>query len=169
MKTYCIGNGRTLKLSKNNDQLTLKEKGIQKSATFTPARWASFLLCLDEIDHQLDKLSRGEEVAYRNHHGGGWHVSVTSDFQCVDLRKFYLPFGQTIGIKPTKTGFAFRLSEWSTFKQVIQFVRRDHPDVANFVLCFLDSNHTTLDGIQSCKECNPIPWFFASETNKTDL
>jgi len=70
MKTYCIGNGRTLKLSKNNDQLTLKKKGSQKSATFTPARWAYFLLCLDVIEHQLDKLSRGEEVAYRNYYGG---------------------------------------------------------------------------------------------------
>ena len=104
MKTYKLGNDRMLKLTKNKVELCIKEKDSQKSAAFTPARWASFLLCLDEIDRQLEKMFRGEDVTYRNHYGGGWHVSVTSGFQCIDLKKFYIPFGEKT-VKPTCFAF----------------------------------------------------------------
>ena len=67
------------------------DNGTKKAAVFTPARWASFLLCLGEIDNQLCRLSQGEDVAYCTHYGGGWHVSLTKGFRCVDLRKFYVP------------------------------------------------------------------------------
>ena len=56
MKTFMIGKDRSLKLGKNNDGLIIREKGTKKAAVFTPARWASFRLCLDEIDNQLYRL-----------------------------------------------------------------------------------------------------------------
>lgn len=93
MKTFNIGNDRSLKLSKNKKEITIVDNGTKKAAVFTPARWASFLLCLGEIDNQLYRLSEGEDVAYCNHYGRGWHVSLTKGFRCVDLRKFYVPFG----------------------------------------------------------------------------
>jgi len=150
---YDIGNNRLLKIAKNNE-LVICEKFSAKSASFTPSRWASLLLCLDEIDHQLEKFAAGQDVAYRMHYGGGWCVSVTSGFYCVDLRKFYLPIGETEW-KPTRIGIALRLSEWATFKNLIDVVRRDHPIVANFTPCFLNQDHTTLEGSQACRECNP--------------
>ena len=94
MKTFNIGNGRSLKLGKN-DEIRIRDKATKKEAVFTPARWASFLLCPNEIDNQLYRLSLGEDVAYCNHYGGGWHVSLTKGFRCIDLRKFYVPFGET--------------------------------------------------------------------------
>jgi len=152
--TYDIGNNRLLKIAKNNSELYIEEKDSAKSAAFTPSRWASFLLCLDEIDRQLEKFAAGENVAYRNHYGGGWCVSVTSGIYCVDLRKFYLPIGETEW-KPTRTGIALRLSEWTTFRNLLDVVQRDHLTVANFTPCFLNQDHTTLEGIQACRECNP--------------
>jgi len=107
MKTV-IGKDRSLKLGKNNDELIIRDKGSKKEAVFTPARWASFRLCLDEIDNQLYRLSQGEDVAYCNHYGGGWHVSVTKRFHCIDLRKWWLPIGE-MSCKPTKTDIALRL------------------------------------------------------------
>jgi len=77
---------------------------------FTPTRWASFLLCPDEIDNQLYKLTQGENLVYQSHYGGGWYVSLTKGFRCIDLRKFYVPFGETT-CKPTRTGIALRLGE----------------------------------------------------------
>jgi len=139
MKTYKRSNDRMLKLTKNKVELCIKEKDSQKSAAFTPARWASFLLCMDEIDRQLEKMFQGEEVTYRNHYGGGWHVSVISGFQSVDLRKFYIPFGEKTA-KPTETGIALRLNEWPVFKEAVQALHRENPE-----------------GIQSCKKCNPFP------------
>jgi len=115
---------------------------------------SSFLLCLDEINSQLEKFAAGENVAYRCDNGGGWCVSVTSGFTCVDLRQFYQPFGQ-LGWKPTRTGIALRLSEWETSRKVIiDDVRRNHSIVANFTPCFLNENHTTVEGMQTCRECN---------------
>ena len=34
------------------------------------------------------KVRDRKNVTYRNHYGGGWYVSVTSGFNCIDLRKF---------------------------------------------------------------------------------
>jgi len=48
---------------------------------------------MDEVDEQLNMTSQEQVVAYRYHYGGGWHVSVTTGFKCVDLRKWYVRFG----------------------------------------------------------------------------
>jgi len=94
MKTFKIGNDRSLKLNKKNDSISIEDKGTKKAERFTPARWASFLLCLDEIDDQLRRLSEGGDVAYCMHYGRAWHVSLTKGFRCVDLRKFFVPKDQ---------------------------------------------------------------------------
>ena len=65
--SYDIGNNRLLKITKKYDQLCIEEKGSGKSATFTPFRWASFLLCLVEINSQLEKIAAAEKIAYRCH------------------------------------------------------------------------------------------------------
>lgn len=153
MKTFSIGNDRSLKFSKN--EIVILDKCTKKAAVFTPNRWASFVQCLDEIDNQLQKMSQDEDVAYCSHYGGGWHASVTKGFRCVDLRKWWLPSGQTV-CKPTKSGIAIRLSEWPTFKQAVQHLHRDNPTVANFTPCFLNQDHTTQQAIAACEECNPF-------------
>ena len=70
-------NDRSLKLNKKNDSISIEDKGTKKATHFTPARWASFLLCLDQISDQLRRLSEGDDVAYCMHYGGAWHVSLT--------------------------------------------------------------------------------------------
>jgi len=46
MKTFSIGNDRSLKLNKNRSEITIADKETKKAALFTPARWASFQLCI---------------------------------------------------------------------------------------------------------------------------
>jgi len=75
MKTFKIGNDRLLKLNKKNDSISIEDRGTKKAAYFTPARWASFLLCLDQMDDQPSRLSEVEDVAYCMHYGGAWYVS----------------------------------------------------------------------------------------------
>jgi len=142
MKTFKIGNDRSLKLNKKNDCISIEDKGTKKAAYFTRARWASFLLCLDQIDDQLRRLSEGEDVVFCLHYGGAGHVSLTKGFRCVDLRKFFVPKDQNTW-KPTKTGIALRLHEWPTFKQAAEKLRHDNPAVANFTPCFLNTDHNT--------------------------
>jgi len=140
--TFSIGNDRILKLQKN-DEIRILDKTTKKEAVFTSVRWASFLLCLDEIDNHLCKLTQGEDLTYQNHYGGGWYVSLTKGFQCIDLRKFYMLFGETT-CKPSRTGIALRLGEWTPFKQAIANLHNDdNPKIANFTPCFYTEDHTT--------------------------
>ena len=153
-----IGKDRSLKLGKNNDGLMIRDKGSKKEAVFTPVRWASFRQCLDEIDNQLYRLSQGEDVAYCNHYGGGWHVSMTKGFHCIDLRKWWLPIGET-SCKTTKTGISLRLSEnkseWPTFKEAIDKSHRNNSIVLSFTPCFFSQEHTSPLSIAACSS-NPF-------------
>jgi len=73
IKRFKIGNDRSLK---KNDGISIEEKGSKKAAHFTPARCASFLQCLDQIDDQLRKLSDGEDLAYCMHYVVDQKVSL---------------------------------------------------------------------------------------------
>ena len=91
---------------------------------------------MDEVNAQLNSLSQSRDVTYCNHYGGGWQISVTTGYRCVDRRKWYVPFSKT-DCKPTiNLGIALRLSEWFTFKQMVERLHRDYPDV-NYTPCFL--------------------------------
>jgi len=65
MKTFKIGNDRSLKLKKKKDSISIEDKGTKQAAHFTPARWASFLLCLDQIDDSCADCLRA----------GTWHTA----------------------------------------------------------------------------------------------
>jgi len=71
---------------------------------------------MDEIETNMKSLIADKAVSYKCAIGGGYYVSVTSGFYCVDIRKFFVPFGQT-EIKPTRRGLALRLREWSDWKK----------------------------------------------------
>jgi len=65
---------------------------------------------------------------------------VITGYRCVDLRKWYVPF-------------ALRLSDWFAFKQTVQHLHRDYPDVVNYTACFLTHRQDQVTSM----ECNPYP------------
>jgi len=146
MKTFKIGNERSLKLNKKNDSIFIEDKTLRRRLT-------PFLQCLDQIDNQLRRLSEGEDVAYCMHYAGTWHVSLTKGFRCVALRKFFVPTDQTVW-KPTKTGIALRLNKWPTFKQAIDKLHRDNPTATTYTPCLLNLDHITPEIIATCPERN---------------
>jgi len=76
MKIFNVGN--------KNDEIHILDKTTTKESVFTPSRWASFLLCVDDIHNQVCKHIEGAQVAYFNHYGGGLNVTVTNAFRGVD-------------------------------------------------------------------------------------
>ena len=70
MKTFKIADNRLLKIAKKYDQLCIEEKGSAKSATFTPSRWASFLLCLDEVKSKSSWLEKTLHIVVTVEEGG---------------------------------------------------------------------------------------------------
>jgi hypothetical protein len=107
------------------DEVRLFEDGSSKWATFTYPRLAHFVEKFVEIDESVTKQSAGQQdVKLQLNVGGGWYVSVTSGFYCVDVRKFYYLPG--VGVRPTKTGIALRLYEWVRLKVVAEEIRHRH-------------------------------------------
>ena len=151
-KTYEIGEDRVVKYNKKKEELSISDKKTGKEALFTIMRWASFRQCMDEVDDHVRRLLQEKDVAYRYHYGGEWHVSVTTGFKCVDLRKWYVRIGETER-KPTRTGIGLRLSEWLKLKQVVEQLHRDYPNITEYTPCFL----THLPDFVGCIGCNPYP------------
>lgn len=58
---------------------------------------------------------------YKQSTGGGYYVSITSGFYCIDIRRFFvLPFAETeTDVKPTRQGIASHLREWYAIRRVI--------------------------------------------------
>jgi len=84
-------------------------------------RWAQFRQSFDEIESKVKAQVNNEQVSYRQHIGGRHFVSVTTGFACVDLRKFFMPYGQT-EVKAMQKGIALRLPEWSALRKLVDTV-----------------------------------------------
>jgi hypothetical protein len=135
-----------------DDEIRLFEDGSNKVATFSYPRWAQFVESFDEIDNAVNKLIREEEVKLRLHIGASWYVSVTTGYRCVDIRKFYM--AQDGAVKPTKTGIALRLYEWSRLLEMIKDINEKHPKVAQAQPCW--TQHFNQEGAMMCVECSPF-------------
>jgi len=67
-------------------------------------------MIINDIETNVEALRVNHPVSYRDPIGGGYYVSITSGFNCIDIRKFYVSYGQT-DPKPTRRGTALRLGE----------------------------------------------------------
>lgn len=152
-KKFEVGDRRYVVVKK--DEIRLFEDGSNKSATFTYSRWAHFVEQFDLIDECVAKVVAKEDgVQLQRHIGGGWYVSVTSGFFCVDIRKFYHLPGT--GVRPTKTGIALRFYEWSRLKAAATEMRHRHPKIADAQPCWTGADHFNQEGAMMCAECNPF-------------
>jgi len=69
---------------------------------------------LNYIIQSSTTIKRAELINYRKHYGGGLHVWVTSTFEGVDLRRYFIPLGSTT-YKHTITGILHK-TQWLAFK-----------------------------------------------------
>jgi len=83
-------------------------------------------------------------------------VSVTTGFQCVDFRKFFVPYGQT-EIKASRKVVALRLmSEWSEMRKLVEAVNNTYPALGTALPCYLADDHQNQLGALQCRECYPF-------------
>lgn len=107
---------------------------------------------MNDIDNAVKKLCADELVNYQTHIGGGYYVSVTSGYKCVDFRKFYMPYDQS-EMKPTNKGIALHIDEWIDIKPIIESISRWSPSLTDAVPCYMRENHPASFG---CRECYPF-------------
>ena len=61
-------------------------------------------------------------------------MSVTGGYNCVDFRRFYVPYGTLHEhVCPTSDGISLRLDKWAEFLVVIPTIHKRHPELA--VIC----------------------------------
>jgi hypothetical protein len=150
---YIIGENRRVAVKKIDDELfvIIEEVGSEKKRiVFTGPRWARFLIMIDEIDQKVDLMMANQYILFNEHIGGKWYASVTTGFNCIDLRQFYFhPIGCT---KPTKTGIALRLTEWGKLKAVIPDLMEKNSTLLAIQPCL----HHNQESEMECMECNPF-------------
>ena len=103
-----------------NRNVTVEMKGGELFVTideFPANRWAQLVAYRNEIDESVQKLvDKKQNVKLSVHVGGGWYVSVTSGFACVNIRLFYNH--PKFGERPTQTGIVLRIKERDHLAQI---------------------------------------------------
>jgi len=75
-----------------------------------------------EVNHQT------RLVAYCAHIGELYYVSVTSGYGCVDIRRFYVPYGlASENVRPTRSGIGLCLDEWAHLLSLLPTIHEQHP------------------------------------------
>jgi hypothetical protein len=150
-KKYDFGERYSLRLTK--EAVIIDDKEKNNSIEITLQRLASLLNHISEIDQAVAQFAATQFVKFKQHIGGGWFVSVTSGFPCVDFRKFYMPvFG--FEEKPTKSGLAIRLPQWSAFGAALRRMTEDNPHLLQVQTCGI---HPNQEEAFQCTECYPFP------------
>ena len=134
-------------------EVVLLQDGTNKKAVLSYSRWASLLEQVTNVDDALEKVvKKTEEVELQQHIGAGWHVSVTSGIFCIDIRRFYMTVDGKA--KPTREGFAFRIREWSRFRQLVEVIKQQNQKLAEAQPCWTQTDHYNQEGAIQCPECS---------------
>jgi len=155
-----LGERKDREIVVSDDEVTIRAKfEPHKSMTFTKNRWAQFTGLFTLLDTEAKELNRKTRpVAFRRHVGDGYYVSVNDGVMCVDIRKFFLPYGlQSGNERPTKAGIALRLSEWGEFyEDIVPIIHHLFPSLANAKPCYEEDEHYGQLGMMACASCNPF-------------
>ena len=157
-RIYNISESRVLSTNKDANSgliIFIQDLVSLKKVEIPAKRWAAFIHHVENIDRAVKELIENKYVKLETHIGGLWYVSVTTGFKCVDIRKFYIPYG-TNEPKPTRDGIALRLQEWQTFREIAKQLHVDKPELDEIVPCFQQIDHQNLQGAMSCPECGQV-------------
>jgi len=131
-----------------------------KQMKFTQNRWARFLAIVSEVDKEAKELNRKtREVCHRHHIGDGFFVTVTDDFTCTGIRKYFMPYRlSTPGLeRQTKAGISLNLDEWRDMMLIaIPAIAQIFPSLACAQAYYEAPLHQTDAGKVACCSCNPF-------------
>ena len=157
---YISANRRVVVKNQEDDYIIIIEEiGSElKTIKFPAKRWAQLVAFEYYIDQNINKLlGKVEKVSFQAHIGGGIYVSVTSGFDCVDIREFY--FNKIKGFPcPSRRGIALRVIEWEKLKQTFHEVRLKFPALSAIQPCSEGTDHYNQECALTCHECQPFQY-----------
>ena len=157
--SFTLGDQQDRVVTATQDEVSITSKSDpRKTMTFNANRWAHFRAILSHVDGEARELNRkARPVAYCQHIGDGYYVSVTSGIMCVDIRKFYLPYGLSNDqVRPSKSGIALRLDEWAEMLLSAPVIDAKFPSLAHAKPCADDESHMNQLGWLECRSCFPF-------------
>jgi len=105
------------------------EVKITSTLTLTSSRWARLISIRRQINIELEEIELYvRSVAHRAHVGDNYYVSVTSRYDCVDIRHFYVPYRlPCVQVHPSRNGLALRLDERKHLLKLVPTIHKRHP------------------------------------------
>ena len=101
----------------------------------------------EHLTDLVNNCMHDEFTQEKFHIGGNKHVSVSSDFEKVDLRSWWVPHNSKIAKIKKKT-----------------------PSLFDYKPCYLEDDHIVHGGAKRCSECNPSAWKLeVATTQKTPV
>ena len=88
-KHFNLGWGRVLFAQKKGSvykTTILKMGSDNRYVDFSIVRWASFVRASDEVKNAIYEIHTNSQLKFRHDIGGGYYISVSADFKCVDIR-----------------------------------------------------------------------------------
>jgi hypothetical protein len=150
---YNLSDNRIVKIESEKLTVIIEDVKARKSIVIPAVRWHTFVIQFDEIENAINQLRERQYVKYFQHIGGGWYVSITTGYYCIDIRRFYKKDEE---IKPTREGFTLKVSEWPTLKAIAEKLPIDVPALAAVQPCYYALDHQNLLGYLDCQECSPF-------------
>ncbi len=159
IKSYKFGENGVMCLNKVAVLVTDTDKS--KTIVLPLKRWVKFVKIFHEICEVLLAFTRGEQVDYMKHIGGGFQVCVNTPYRCVNIRKF-CQSASGMEIQPTKHGIAMRFDDWYSFIDANHTLVEENPHLKDIEQCgphsgqFIESEGETKWEQDACSECYPF-------------
>ena len=88
-KHFNLGAGRVLFAQKKGSVYQIKIYEMESDnryVAFSIVRWASFVRVIDQAQNAIHEIHTNPKLKFQHHIGGGYYISVSANFKCVDIR-----------------------------------------------------------------------------------
>jgi len=130
---------------------------ISRGVTLKPVGLANLLSVKDTITEKLKKVTEEKEsnIYYHSHVSNGIYVTVSSEFQHVDLRQHFLPENKNQPI-PTHRGICLYIKEWFAFLECIEEVKQANQEFKKAQHCVCHDEPLSNLLVYNCYFCNSL-------------
>lgn len=129
-----------------------------KSVFFNLFRWKTLCDFAEDVDQQIQRCKFHQTVEHRLHLGGNLHVTISSEWNKVDIRFWYVPENET-ELKPGKPGISLEFQEWDVLNQCMR-ESYELLGLDKLQSCIYQPVHQSVLEAMNCKECHPPNRFF---------
>lgn len=153
--TFDLGSERNVKIYEHNTnveetindvRLFDDDEPTEKGRSMSLSRWRILCDSIEIIDKNLEDVKKDKDVDYRLHLRGNVHVSVTSPYRSINIRKFNFMRNVESGKKTlylTREGVSLRIPEWAKLKNNLSEINCHLPvELDSVVPCYARQDHS---------------------------